>query len=106
VPLGFFIISITLTDDSPLGPLSTTYQVTIDINPPQPDDTQEQTEYNFEPPSIYDISNTGLVTLLFNDPNELQQLLQLQEQITALRRLRSMLASDDLNLPIEHILQI
>lgn len=73
VPLGFYIITITLTDDSALGPLSTVYQVSIDIIPPPTDENggEEPPRYDSEPPSIYDISNTGLVTLHFDDPNEL-----------------------------------
>jgi hypothetical protein len=31
VPLGFFMIFIQLTDDSPLGSLSTNYQIAVDI---------------------------------------------------------------------------
>jgi hypothetical protein len=82
VPLGFHLVLIELKDDNPKGSLSNFYKVGVDIKPPtiSPDDNGGSLTYNATAPIIADISNTGLVTLLFNDAEQFNLMLNLYNE--------------------------
>lgn len=79
VPLGLYLIFIELTDDNSLGSQSSNYQVGVNILPPQtdPDEGDGVTTYDASAPIIADISNTGLVSLLFSNITEYEQMLEI-----------------------------
>jgi hypothetical protein len=91
VPPGIHFIQVTLTDDNPAGSLSSLYTITVEIDPvilpPCPDGSLPPCIDETEPPLpafLSAMSNTGEITLNFNDKD-----LDLQGVVDALNSAQS-----------------
>ena len=103
VPVGNFFLTITLTDDNPAGPLSTSYSVFVQVapkpddgdgggpDPPGPNRPTPNPPVPTQPADegiISDLTNTGDVVINLDEDFNLNSLLQLFETQQRRRNLK------------------